>query len=97
MTPLKRKDSCTFKRETPLEVQERIYPLPLPGGGGGKGEREHPPTHGSRPRMAEGPPFSMVDGLKEAVGQVLTPRPGLGPLADIRKQCLRHPRLPISA
>ena len=27
MTPLKRKVSCTFKRETPLEVQERIYPL----------------------------------------------------------------------
>jgi hypothetical protein len=27
MTPLKRKVSCTFKRETPLEVQERIYLL----------------------------------------------------------------------
>jgi hypothetical protein len=27
MQPLKRKDSCTFKREKPLEVQERIYPL----------------------------------------------------------------------
>jgi hypothetical protein len=27
MTPLKRKVSCTFKRETPLEAQERIYPL----------------------------------------------------------------------
>jgi len=27
MTPLKRKVSCTFKRETPLEVQERIYQL----------------------------------------------------------------------
>ena len=28
MTPLKRKVSCTFKRETPLEAQERIYLLP---------------------------------------------------------------------
>jgi hypothetical protein len=27
MQPLKRKDSCTFKREKPLEVQERIYQL----------------------------------------------------------------------
>ena len=27
MTPLKRKVSCTFKRETPLEAQERIYQL----------------------------------------------------------------------
>jgi hypothetical protein len=27
MQPLKRKDSCTFKREKPLEVQERIYLL----------------------------------------------------------------------
>ena len=27
MQPLKRKVSCTFKRETPLEVQERICPL----------------------------------------------------------------------
>ncbi len=24
---LKRKDSCTFKREKPLQKQERIYPL----------------------------------------------------------------------
>jgi hypothetical protein len=35
MTPLKRKVSCTFKRETPLEVQERIYMLvwlPAPDG-----------------------------------------------------------------
>ena len=24
---LKRKDSCTFKREIPLEIQERIYQL----------------------------------------------------------------------
>jgi hypothetical protein len=30
MTPLKRKNSCTFKRETPLEVQERIYLLEAP-------------------------------------------------------------------
>jgi hypothetical protein len=31
MQPLKRKDSCTFKREKTLEVQERIYPLLSPG------------------------------------------------------------------
>jgi len=27
MKPTKRKVSCTFKRETPLEIQERIYLL----------------------------------------------------------------------
>ena len=27
MTTKKRKDSCTFKREISLEIQERIYPL----------------------------------------------------------------------
>ena len=31
MTPLKRKVSCTFKRETPLEAQERICPLKAEG------------------------------------------------------------------
>jgi hypothetical protein len=30
MTPKKRKDSCTFKRENTLEIRERIYPLSLP-------------------------------------------------------------------
>ena len=28
MNRTKRKVSCTFKREIPLEFQERIYPLP---------------------------------------------------------------------
>jgi hypothetical protein len=35
MTPLKRKVPCTFKRETPLEVQERIYLLVVNDRGGG--------------------------------------------------------------
>jgi hypothetical protein len=30
MKPLKRKDSCTFKRETSLDNQERIYQLQKP-------------------------------------------------------------------
>ena len=31
---LKRKDSCTFKREIPLEIQERIYLLVIPAKAG---------------------------------------------------------------
>jgi len=34
MRSLKRKVSCTFKREIPLEIQERIYPLPWRLSGG---------------------------------------------------------------